>query len=211
MALRKWKTKEQTIGSWEDLVQLESDQICNEQRMIYRGQRNAKWGLTPSLSREWGDILDREDEILEAEKTLLQEFKTAAHLYLDTRLIPTDNQLMGWWATMQHHGAPTRLLDWTSSFFVAAYFATEDASDDDGAIWCLNADRLKKDAGPKSGFYGFSDLASPSFNDVLYHHKQTVVGVVANGRPGEREVVQQGCFTFSNELACPHDLRASAH
>jgi len=38
---------------------------------------------------------------------------------------------------MQHHGAPTRLLDFTYSFYIAAYFALEE-SEKDCAIWALN-------------------------------------------------------------------------
>jgi hypothetical protein len=44
---------------------------------------------------------------------------------------------------MQHHGAPTRLLDWTYSLHVAAYFGAESAiatEDADAAIWLLNDD-----------------------------------------------------------------------
>jgi hypothetical protein len=39
---------------------------------------------------------------------------------------------------MQHHGAPTRLLDFTYSIYVAAYFALESA-DADAAVWAVNA------------------------------------------------------------------------
>jgi hypothetical protein len=41
-------------------------------------------------------------------------------------------------AMMQHHGAPTRLMDWTYSPFVAAKFAAGEGTGD-AAIWCLNA------------------------------------------------------------------------
>jgi hypothetical protein len=43
---------------------------------------------------------------------------------------------------IQHHGGPTRLLDFTHSFYVAAFFALERATED-VAVWAVNLDRLE--------------------------------------------------------------------
>jgi len=52
---------------------------------------------------------------------------------------------MGWWHLMQHFGAPTRLLDWTDSPYVAAYFAADTTNEeDDGVIWGVHGGLLGK-------------------------------------------------------------------
>jgi hypothetical protein len=54
------------------------------------------------------------------ESGLLRRFKRQAHHYISNP--PEENDPLEWLALMQHYGAPTRLLDWTYSFFVALYF-----------------------------------------------------------------------------------------
>lgn len=61
-----------------------------------------------------------------------------------------EREHLSWMFLMQHFGAPTRILDWTTSVLVALYFAvaargeeSEEVEDlSDGEIWALDADEL---------------------------------------------------------------------
>jgi hypothetical protein len=89
---------------------------------LYRGQRGADWSLQTSLER-----CDRQGipaaRRVSVELELSREFRRAYHQY--ALHVPRPESVLEWSSVMQHHGAPTRLLDFTYSIYVAAYFALE--------------------------------------------------------------------------------------
>jgi FRG domain-containing protein len=92
----------------------------DKQNYIYRGQPSG-FPLTTSLERACADFGIDLSTALSLERQLLREFKRRAHHYLQH--VPGEGNTIEWLALMQHHGAPSRLLDWTYSLPVATYFA----------------------------------------------------------------------------------------
>ncbi|MCT4660503.1 MAG: FRG domain-containing protein [Tissierellales bacterium] len=122
--------KERRVDSFDELVA-----IINEKRSenwIYRGQSSADYKLKSSLARN-KNLVSRD-----VEKCLICKFNEKAHLYPEGRDYDCEDELETL-ALMQHYGAPTRLLDWSYSPFVALFFAINNTSSDkDAALYCLN-------------------------------------------------------------------------
>jgi hypothetical protein len=122
------------ISNWNELVILTNDSLSSD--WVFRGQRDVSWSLQSSLERYAGGRIP-----LEAERDVLNAFRRRAQYYLNgPGALPEADRLIEWLSLIQHHGGPTRLLDWTRSLFVALFFAIEDASGSDGhcAVWALD-------------------------------------------------------------------------
>src|SRR5262249_49577051 len=155
------------VKSWNDIV------ISQKKGWIFRGQRNASWLLETTLERVVrrlnGTIKQHARKV---EVCLLREFMRRFHHYSD--YVPRENDEIEWFALMQHHGAPTRLLDWTMSIYVATYFALEGA-EADCAVWAIDQNWLHdccKRKGLK-GFLDFPDSLMPSIERVLNEKYRT--------------------------------------
>jgi FRG domain-containing protein len=118
-----------TIDSWRELDDAIAAASVTDERahsaLVFRGLARSSYSNVSSLAR-LGDDYPR------LERHLIRNFRKYAHR---ERPGPT---LWDWLSLAQHHGLPTRLLDWTFSPWVAAHFATATAPGLEAIVWAVD-------------------------------------------------------------------------
>lgn len=122
------------FDSVSDLVSKVVDQM-SENPLWFRGQPSHEYHLTPKLMR--GDSRPM-DEVYQREARLVARFRERSLPFW-----PAGYPQQPWehLFSMQHHGVPTRLLDWSENLLVATYFAATTPSPTESAkptIWTLD-------------------------------------------------------------------------
>jgi len=125
------------LDSWDGFLKLITKPPYSN--WAFRGERDERWPLYSSLSRYLQNFGVAPSAWPEQENRILRIFKRKAHQFLAAP--PDLNDDFQWLALMQHHGAPTRLIDFSWSPYVAAFFALERTLAD-GVVWAMNPGRV---------------------------------------------------------------------
>ncbi|MFN0189720.1 MAG: FRG domain-containing protein [Bacteroidia bacterium] len=192
------------IDTWTDYLNLTlSPQFVS---WAFRGQSDSNWSIQSTLSRYLEDFRVHKDCWELQEERIIRIFKRKAHHYLKN--IPDDDDIVQWLSIMQHHGAPTRLVDFTWSPFVAAFFALHRTTKE-SAVWAIypagfdykpSIDLIDGNRIDPKGLY---PNTSKQFKDNFLQGK---VPFVVTGEPkamNDRLIAQSGTFAIPSVLDQP--------
>ena len=136
----------ETLQSWNEIlerlghfprpaIQVKEEGEIENTAWVFRGANNSAYRLEPSIERIAGH---NQFGWASMELAAVREFKARSHMH-PIHQTPDDD--LTCLALMQHYGIPTRLLDFTSSPFVALYFAVKEVSENTASarIWAVDA------------------------------------------------------------------------
>jgi hypothetical protein len=177
-----------TVGSWEEYLSIISDSPY--QNWAFRGQRDASAPLFSALSRHLMAFRVHARAWPLQEERILRIFKRKAIHFLDH--IPEPDDDLQWLALMQDHGAPTRLLDFTWSPYIAAFFALQHTTHQ-GVIWACNPVEIESQKK--------ADLQKPgSFRQYFLPGKSVFVWMGSPYAMNRRLIAQSGTFLVPSVL-----------
>ena len=187
------------LDSWEHFDDLVDNLPSRE--WVFRGHSDMTQELETSIGRLFDDLMEikisKSGKKLKfvrkkREELLIENFKSCAHLYL--RRLPDEGSTLEWLAIMQHHGAPTRLLDVTFSPNIASYFALEKGCGD-CCVFGINHKALSK--------IDLENLDIEEYKTKVFNNHRGENAFIVPYEPkmkNERILAQQGLFLVPSNV-----------
>jgi hypothetical protein len=122
--------EEMNIGNVTEIIEIfraKQMSLGNSRRPLFRGEKKVSYQPTAGIFRN--------DLATQSEISIFNEFQRHIPSFKDVSIDITN--LWNVMCLAQHHGLPTRLLDWTSNPLVATFFACENSTDQDSAVWVV--------------------------------------------------------------------------
>lgn len=179
-----------------------------------RGHSNIAWQeLTPTIVRAIERSPAEGDRPFHAGRVLMEIgafilFSQQAPMHLSQAESTILDSFLGTMILMQHYGAATRLVDWTLSPWVAAYFAASEDLDKDGLIWVFNRRTLVEKAA-QTGQEQFKAMLGAKDHIEWFDAAQQETDAVCQVIPtvnNPRITAQQSVLTMGCSLCLPQDI-----
>lgn len=204
-------TLERTISEYADEAshgKEDPEEVYEYYRRILRKE------LPGIIEKSKTDSHYKDPTVPNIEDGLIRLFIRKGSQFLDNP--PDSSNILEWMALMRHYGAPSRLLDWTFSFYVAAYFAII-GNNSCNAIWCLDSSWLGNRTEQILKKFGAADIWCSFYEDHNISRLETYERLFTNDRNiplvyqvnpfrlNQRLINQQGIFLCPSNVYMPFE------
>ena len=201
--------KESSVSNIDDLMSTINSLPNN---YVFRGQSDADWGIQSTLERILGEHRGS-DFARKFEDYSLDVFRSKYHIYSGSEHTPKSK--LSWLSIMQHYGVPTRLIDFSTSPYIALYFALETydpLSSKPLSIFCLDYSGImeksidyikRKDSQFKESRQTIQGQQDSIFEKTVDRYKYDIAWITEPIELNARIDRQSGTFLISGNLETP--------
>jgi hypothetical protein len=172
-------------------------------RWYCRGQPKHYEHVLPTLDRDGRENLLRIEK-LKLERESIDIFRTTARFFSgvgEENSLRDDNITL---AVLRHYGVPTRLLDWTQSPHVAAYFAVSSPDTDDGEIWSFDARQYEAQGAEQWREWGNDWVKCVTSTEFMREEPPAWIFCMHYPDGFPRQIAQDSSYTLAARLGRDH-------